>query len=801
MPNSKSNHNNTNSVISKPNVHTNLQAARLSKVSTSVNTNHSVDNQDVTMQNSTSENWILAQSKKNATKRNLSSSSSEPNSPKTQPNKKLFFYPSIPTKPTLSTSNEPNQEGNINVGIKSTLPPPIFVKGVICFTDLCSELIELIGVDNFSCKSSTDRLKILTTNPASYRTLIHFLKDQKAEYHTYQLKEDKPTRVVIRNLHPSTSTELIKTELELRLFEVRQVTNVLHKINKHPLPLFFVDLEPTIQSNDIYKLTSLIHTIIKVEEPYKSKTISQCINCRDYGYTKSYCGYPARCVRCGALHSSSACPNPRDATPKCALCSGDHPSNYKGCSVYKDLQHRNKPKKGKLLSDNFSHKKNVQLVLQEKRIDIALISETHFTKYSHIPIPGYQLLKSNHPDNSAHGGAAIYIKTSLSFQSLPNCCQPHFSNISPPPRLNINIQSYLDYFSTFSQNFIIGGDYNAKHSSWSCRTNNPRVLLTVSASPPIRPSLPKLFHHSTNRLKFHDLVDQNINLRKIQYSNVNPSVPEHIPTKSLLKYKPPLVPIINPHGGFASTDVEKAELFKEHLTETFSPHPDIQIPSHTDIVNRLLDIPPSTSPAVKHFSPGEVKFAIQKYSLKKSPGFDLITAEVARSLPKKVIVLLTVIYNAPILPNTQFGFRSAHSSIHQLHRLIDAISFSLEKKSYCSCVFLDISQAFDRVRVGTSFSGLAKISAGVPQEGILSPLLYKIYAADQPTSPYTTVAEFAYDKAIISIQDNPHIASLQLQHHLDLMAVWYKKWRIKVNQSKSLYTTFTLRLLLVLWYL
>lgn len=284
---------------------------------------------------------------------------------------------------------------------------------------------------------------------------------------------------------------------------------------------------------------------------------------------------------------------------------------------------------------------------------------------------------------------------------------------------------------------------NTPHNLFCATTNllepcsdHSAVLLTVSASPPIRLSLHKLFHHLTNRLKFHDLVDQNINLRvslkspqeidtvinnltnviqsaawasgptKIQYSNVTLSVPEHIrflisnkrraraayqrsrlpshkrifnnlsnslkkilakhknqsfvnhlsnlspnngslwtATKSLLKYKPPLVPIINPHGGFASTDVEKAELFKEHLTETFTPHPDIQIPSHTDIVNRLLDIPP-ISPAVKHFSPGEVKFAIQKYSLKKSSGFDLITAEVARFLPKKAIALLTVIYNA-----------------------------------------------------------------------------------------------------------------------------------------------------------
>jgi len=33
-------------------------------------------------------------------------------------------------------------------------PPPIFVKGVEDFLALCTDLIELIGVDNFICKSS-----------------------------------------------------------------------------------------------------------------------------------------------------------------------------------------------------------------------------------------------------------------------------------------------------------------------------------------------------------------------------------------------------------------------------------------------------------------------------------------------------------------------------------------------------------------------------------------------------------------------------------------------------------------------
>jgi len=110
-----------------------------------------------------------------------------------------------------------------------------------------------------------------------------------------------------------------------------------------------------------------------------------------------------------------------------------------------------------------------------------MISETHFTKYTHIPIPSYQLLKSNHPDNTAHDGAAIYIKSSLSFQTFSNFCEPHLQScailihlknipttlaaIYSPPIHNVNIQNYIDYFSTISQNVNICGDYNAKHLS------------------------------------------------------------------------------------------------------------------------------------------------------------------------------------------------------------------------------------------------------------------------------------------------------------------------------------------------
>lgn len=52
------------------------------------------------------------------------------------------------------------------------LPPPIFVRGVIDYTEVCSKFIDLIEVDIFFCKSTADELKIQTANPDSYRALV-----------------------------------------------------------------------------------------------------------------------------------------------------------------------------------------------------------------------------------------------------------------------------------------------------------------------------------------------------------------------------------------------------------------------------------------------------------------------------------------------------------------------------------------------------------------------------------------------------------------------------------------------------
>jgi len=136
-------------------------------------------------------------------------------------------------------------------------------------------------------------------------------------------------------------------------------------------------------------------------------------------------------------------------------------------------------------------------------------------------------------------------------------------------------------------------------------------------------------------------------------------------TKKSLKNAAPNTPLAKPDGSLASSDADKAELLKIHLAETFSPHTEIQTPQNTKLVKQYLDSPLPFYLPTKSFTPNDVKYAIQKYSLKKSPGYDLITAEVARCLPKRVIVLLTVLFNAalrltyfPYFGNFQLSFYS-----------------------------------------------------------------------------------------------------------------------------------------------
>ncbi|KAL4149704.1 hypothetical protein QTP88_003582 [Uroleucon formosanum] len=308
-------------------------------------------------------------------------------------------------------------------------------------------------------------------------------------------------------------------------------------------------------------------------------------------------------------------------------------------------------------------------------------------------------------------------------------------------------------------------------------------------------------------------------------------------TKNILKLKELIPPIKLPNNKLAISDLEKSNTFAEYFYEVIKPN-NINPPiNHLNKINQSLNSALPTTTPPKHFTPNEIKYTISKLKNGKAPGHDLITNNILKQLTNKAILNITHIFNAmlrlsyfpplwkistiilvhkpgkpknttssyrpisllpslgklfkklllkrlqniseinKIIPNSQYGFRAHHSTIHPLHRLTDAISSSLELKKYCSGVFLDVAQAFDKVchngllhklktnfpapyylilksylthrsfqvNINNSISNQFMINAGVPQGSDLSLLLYLIYTADIPTTSCTILNTFAND--------------------------------------------------------
>lgn len=172
-----------------------------------------------------------------------------------------------------------------------------------------------------------------------------------------------------------------------------------------------------------------------------------------------------------------------------------------------------------------------------------------------------------------------------------------------------------------------------------------------------------------------------------------------------------------------------------------------------------------------------------------------------------------------VLPDEQFGFRPSHSSADQLLRLSEFVSVSRSWNKMCTAViFLDVAKAFDsvwhdglvhkfsaagfptaqiqllasflrdrsfRAKTGNALSGPRPIEAGVPQGSALSPLLYAVFTADIPRTPFTTLAMYADDTAIIARSHQARLATQRLQVAADQLEDWFTNSRISVNPEKS----------------
>ncbi|GBP16729.1 Probable RNA-directed DNA polymerase from transposon BS [Eumeta japonica] len=345
-------------------------------------------------------------------------------------------------------------------------------------------------------------------------------------------------------------------------------------------------------------------------------------------------------------------------------------------------------------------------------------------------------------------------------------------------------------------------------------------------------------------------------------------------TKKLKRPKIHIPPIKTTDGKWVRKEADKAQVFANHLKDVFKPLPSKNT-EHDKEVYEYLDAALQMCLPLKSVSPKETWREISKLQEGKTPGYDLVDAKLLKELPEKGIIHFAAICNAclrlaifpgqwkiaqvvmipkpgkplheasfyrpisllsvqgkifermllnrmrahlsDVIPQHQFGFREKHGTIEQIHRITDIISRTLEFKQFCSAVFLDISQAFDRVwhegllykikkllphsffpilksylqgrcfevKYNNENSPLQKINSGVPQGSILGPVLYLIFTADIPTHEDTITATNADDTALMSVDKDSSTVSAKLQAHVFKVENWLDKWRIRVNQGKS----------------
>lgn len=123
--------------------------------------------------------------------------------------------------------------------------------------------------------------------------------------------------------------------------------------------------------------------------------------------------------------------------------------------------------------------------LIDLQVDLALISESHFTIEDKRYIQGFKMYNARHPSNKNRGGASVIVKSNVKhsvvsvieeekFQAVVVEISSSMGNFNvaavySPPRHKISAQEYKTFLGRLGPRFLAGGDWNSKNLRWGSR--------------------------------------------------------------------------------------------------------------------------------------------------------------------------------------------------------------------------------------------------------------------------------------------------------------------------------------------
>lgn len=191
---------------------------------------------------------------------------------------------------------------------------------------------------------------------------------------------------------------------------------------------------------------------------------------------------------------------------------------------------------------------------------------------------------------------------------------------------------------------------------------------------------------------------------------------------------------------------------------------------------------------------------------------------------ERLILIRLARFTNKFIIDEQFGFRPRHSTVQQLARVTEHIAHMLNKNCSTGMFLLDVEKAFDtvwhdgllhkmlltgvpiglvrliqsylqgrffRVHISNTSSDEYTVPAGVPQGSVLGPYLFLLYLNDIPKQPHTQLACFADDTATFTSSADIDLTISRLQLAIELVSEFFKKWKLKLNASKTEAILFT----------
>ena len=224
------------------------------------------------------------------------------------------------------------------------------------------------------------------------------------------------------------------------------------------------------------------------------------------------------------------------------------------------------------------------------------------------------------------------------------------------PQYSSNFAKDICKLTPKNRNFVVLGDFNAKHVAWNCLANNRagNVLFNMLHKADFVMHHPDTFTHHPHCGSTPSVIDFALTNSPIIYSNVytlDGALPsDHNPVIYHIQGTPPeTMPNARPNYKKANWDKFRGEALADQflenhsLTVNFRHSIDKQVKNSVDSINRTE--PCITQTSSHHVNLDEIKKIIYKLKIKKSPGLDGIANILLKRLPETAVIYLTTIIN------------------------------------------------------------------------------------------------------------------------------------------------------------